>query len=285
MDYYLKALDNWRKAGDKRGVAFASYGLGKIFGYQGRYGAALTSEEDAFKNWQEVGERGFWLPEIQGAYGNALTLIGRGADAQKNLEQALGLARELKNNPLIAHLLNYQGDRLFYSGDFKGARSLFEQASQIAARTTDREQILLSKFNLAKVAAKEGRSQEAIKVMQPLVEEADRGALKHLSLECSIYLGEALIASKQYPQAREVLDRARRTSENLGLQVLAAKSHYSLGEALRLSGNQAEASEHYSTAHQILDNLRKEARSDDVLKRSDLAAIYQESARWQAPKG
>ena len=44
MDYYLKALELWRKARDKRGVAFASYGLGRAFQNQGRYGAALTSE-------------------------------------------------------------------------------------------------------------------------------------------------------------------------------------------------------------------------------------------------
>jgi len=284
-DYYLKALESWRKAGDKRGIAFASYGLGKIFQYQGRYGAALTSEDDALKSWRDVGERGFWLPEIQASYGNALTLIGRGDEAQKNLDEALGMARELKNNPLIAQILNFQGDRLFYRGDFKAAKPLFEQASQVAARTTDREQVVLSKLNLAKVALKKDHSQEAIKVLKPLAEDADRSGLKHLSVECSLYQAEALIASKQYPQARELLDRARRNSESLGLQVSLAKSHYLLGETLRLSGNQAEAPHHYAEAHRILDDIRKEARSDDVLKRSDLATIYQGSTRWsQAPK-
>src|SRR5438552_4964201 len=283
-DYYLKALESWRKAGDKRGIAFASYGLGKIFQYQGRYGAALTSEDDALKSWRDVGERGFWLPEIQSAYSNALLLIGRGDDAQKNLEEALGLARELKNNALIARVLNLQGDRLFYRGDFKAARPLFEQASQVAARTTDREQILLSKFNMAKIAVKQGRSQDAVNVLKPLADDADRSGLKHLSIECSVYMAEAVIASKQYSQARDLLDRTRRNSENLGLQVLLAKSQYLLAEVLRLSGNQTEAAQHYAAAHQTLDDIRKEARTDDFLKRSDLSVIYQQSARGQTPK-
>ena len=34
----------------------------------------------------------------------------------------------------------------------------------------------------------------------------------------------------------------------------------------------------------LLDEIRKEANNDSVLKRNDLAAIYQESARWQGPK-
>jgi len=284
MDYYLKALDLWRKAGDKRGAAFASFGLGRLFQYQGRYGAAVTSEEDALKSWREVNERGFWLPEIQAGYGNALTLIGRDDDAQKNLDEALGLARELKNNSLVARILNFQGDRLFYHGDFKSARGLFEQAAQVAAKTTDREQILLAKFNVAKVAVKEGRPQEAMKTVKPLAEEADRLGLKYLAVESSIYLAQALLDSKDYAHARQQLEDSLRVSEKLGLQAMLAKSHYFLAEALRLGGSPAEAPHHYAEARRILDDIRSEAHSDQVLKRNDLATIYQEAARWQNPK-
>jgi tetratricopeptide (TPR) repeat protein len=87
-DDFLKALDLWRKAGDNRGIAFASYGLGKIFQYQGRYGAALNSQQDALKSWHEVNESGLWLPQIQASYGNTLSLVGLGAEAQKNLDEA-----------------------------------------------------------------------------------------------------------------------------------------------------------------------------------------------------
>jgi len=284
MDYYLKALDLWRKAGDKRGVAFASYGLGRLFQYQGRYGAALTSEEEALKGWREVNERGFWLPEIQASYGDALILIGRGDDAQKNLDEALGLARELKNNPLVARILSFQGDRLFYQGDFKSAKGWFQQASQVAAKTTDREQILLAKFNVAKIAVREGRSQEAIKTLKPLAEEANRLGLKYLAVESSIYQAQALLDSKDYSHARPQLEDSLRVSEKLGLQALLAKSHYFLAEALRLGGGQAEAAHHYAEARRILDDIQKEAHSDEVLKRNDLATIYQEAARWQNPK-
>ena len=285
MDYFLKALDLWRKAGDKRGIAFASYGLGKIFAFQGRYGAALTSQKEAFNDWKDLGERGFWLPEMQAAYGYALILIGRGDEAQKDLEQALGMARDLKNNPLVARILNFQGDRLFYRGDFKAARPFYEQASQVAAHTTDREQILTSKFNLAKLALREGRSRDAVKILKPLAEEADRSGLKHLSVECLLYQGEALTEGKDYSGAREVLNRSLRNGEKLGLQALVAKSHYLLAQALRFSNNQGEASRQYAYAHRILDEIRKEANSDSVLKRSDLATFYEESALWsQAPK-
>ncbi len=280
LDHYLKSLELWRKAGDQRGIAFASYGLGRVFQLQGRYGAALTSEEDAFKNWQAVGEQGFWLPEIQSSYGNALSLVGRSAEAQKNLDQALSLARTLKNDPLVAQILNFQGDRLFYAGDFRGAASLYQQASQLALRSKDREETLISKFNLAKVPIAQGHGREVIAALKTLSGQADAAGLQHLSIECSLYLAQALIAAKDYSGARQQLDNSLHTSERLSLQVLLAKSNYLTGTVLRLTGNSSEASHYYSEAHRILSDVQKESRSDTVLKRSDLAPIYEESTRY-----
>ena len=97
-------------------------------------------------------------------------------------------------------------------------------------------------------------------------------------------MAQALINNKDYSRARQELDNSLRNSEKLGLQVSLAKSHYLMGEAVRLGGNQTDATRHYSEAHRILDDIHKEAHTDDVLKRRDLAAIYQESAKWQAPK-
>jgi len=66
---------------------------------------------------------------------------------------------------------------------------------------------------------------------------------------------------------------------------LVAKGHYVAAMLLRLTGKPAEAAPHFAQASRMLDEIRKEARSDDVLKRSDLAPIYAESVRLsQAPK-
>ena len=282
-DDFLKALDLWRGAGDHRGVAFASYGLGKIFQYQGRYGAALNSQQDALKSWHEVNESGFWLPQIEASYGNTLSLVGQGAEAQKNLDEALRGAREIKNDPLAAQVLNFEGDRLFYSGDPGAARLLYEQALKVVSHTTDREQTLITKFNLAKVAVMEGRSRQELSALQALAEESDRSGFKYLSVECSVYLGQALIAAKEYPRAQESLQRTLTIAEKLGLQISLAKAHYLLAEALRLSGAPSEAPHHYGEVRRILDDVGKEAHSDTLLKRSDLAKMYQESASRQGP--
>jgi tetratricopeptide (TPR) repeat protein len=192
-------------------------------------------------------------------------------------------AREIKNEPLVAQILNFEGDRLFYSGDLSAARLLFEQALKVVSHTTDREQTLLTKFNLAKVAVMQGHSREEFRTLQSLAEEADRAGFKHLAVECTLYLGQALIAAKEYSRAQEVLQRTLANAEKVGLQVSLAKGHYLLAEALRLGGTQGEAPRQYTEARRILEEVGKEAHSETLLKRSDLARMYQESLNWQSP--
>jgi tetratricopeptide (TPR) repeat protein len=129
----------------------------------------------------------------------------------------------------------------------------------------------------------QGHSREEFHTLQSLAEEADRSGFKHLSVECTIYLGQALIAAKEYSRAQEGLQRTLANAEKVGLQVSLAKAHYLLAEALRLGGTQGEAPRHYAEARRILDEIGKEAHSETLLKRSDLAKVYQESTSRQSP--
>ena len=109
--------------------------MGVLFGYQGRYGAALSSQEDALKTLRDIQEHSLWILEILDAYGNALAEVGRSDDAQKALDEALALARELKDQAHVASTLEAQGDNQFYRGDIKAALALYAQARQEALRT------------------------------------------------------------------------------------------------------------------------------------------------------
>ncbi len=284
VNYYLRALQLWRQVGDKRGLATADYGLGILFAYQGRFGAALNAEADAFKNFSELNERGTWLAQIQGGYGNALALIGRDQEADKNLKEALNLARQLKNESLTAYLLNSQGERLFNRGEYKSARSLFEQALARATRARDRADILAAKLGLVKVAVRDGRPRDALQILKGLADEADKAGMKYLSIECSGYRAEALVSLGNYPMARAELDRVMSASEKLNLSGVLARSHYLLATLLRQAGNSQEASRHYAEAYRLLEEIHKEAGTDDILKRSDFAAMYSESSRWSQPR-
>ena len=123
LSQYLRALELYRTAGDKRGIAIESYATGKMFEAQGRYGAAVGAKGEALQAFRATGERGPWLVNILAGYGEALSLVGRHDEADKNLAEALSLAREMKDQGLVATALDDQGDRLFNMGDYKSART------------------------------------------------------------------------------------------------------------------------------------------------------------------
>jgi eukaryotic-like serine/threonine-protein kinase len=271
---YLRAIDLRRTSGDKRGAAIESSSMGVLFSYQGRYGAALSSEEDALKTFRELEERGFWLAEILGLYGNALAQAGRSDDAQKSLDEAMNVARELKNQATTAEIQGYQGDLSFYRGDYQAAAALYDAALKTASHASDVHLILVSKFNVAKVAVRVGRFQSAASSLSKLSEEADSMGLKYVSVHCSIYHAEALLNLKNYEPARKELQTALSRSEKLGLRALLAQGHYLLARDLELAGRAADASEHYKQARKILDEIQKDAKTDSIVKRSDLNPIY-----------
>ncbi len=280
LSQYLRALDLYRNAGDKRSVAISSYGMGTLFGYQGRLGAALNSKQDALRTFRELQDRSPMMAEILSGYGAALAEAGRWDEAQKTLNEALSLARELKSQPAVAETLNFQGDSAFYRGDFNSARTLYGQAIQAASRTKERNKVLGSRIGLAKIAVNDGHSRAAISSLQSLAQEADSLGLKYLSVECSVYVSEALVNSKDYSRARQELGPALGKAEKLGLRTLLAKDHYLLGTTFRLTGNGAEATRHYREALRLLDEIRKEAGAEKVIERADLKPIHEESIRW-----
>jgi len=285
LSYYARALDLYRGTGDKRGAAMETYSMGTLFGYQGRYGAAIKAKDEALNAFRNLKDRSFWMTEILSGYGMALADAGRLEEAQKSLDEALSSARELKNDGSITQALNYQGECFFYRGDFKSARNLYEQALQFASRSKEPEKVLLSKFHVAKVTLKQGRAPEAASALRKLAGEADSLGMKYLSLESSVYLGEALIETKDYEHAREELERVAAKAEKLELRAVLAQDQYLLGTALRLSGRGGEAGNHYREALRYLDEIKKDTGSDAVLKRSDLGLIYSQSAQYSKGTG
>jgi tetratricopeptide (TPR) repeat protein len=277
---FLRAMELRRKASDTRGAALESHQMGLVFQYQGRFGAGLSAMQDAIKPLRDLKDRSRDTAQILNDLGEALAKAGREAEAGKPLEEAQGLARDLKNESLQAAILNTQGDVRFYSGDLKAAKSLYEQGSRMASRGTEHDKVLISKLNLANVAIAEGHSQSVANDLRSLSQEADSQGMKYLSLEASVDMAAAMVSDKDYSHARQELDRDLGTSEKLGLRLQTARIHYLLGNTLRLSGNNADASGHYRQTLALLDEMRKEPGAEHLLDRSDLHTIYAEATRW-----
>jgi tetratricopeptide (TPR) repeat protein/predicted Ser/Thr protein kinase len=280
LTQYMRALGLFRTAGDKHGTAVEAYSMGTIFEYQGRYGSAENSKKQALENLREVQENSFWMGEALGGYGNDLSLNGRFDEAAKMLDEALTFSRQLKNDVLVAQTLNWQGDNFWYRGDRSSAKSLYEQAVQTASKTTDRNLLLQSQLNAAKVSLEDGQPQAVIKKLKNIAEETQTLGLKYLSIECAVYEADAKMRLKDYTDAQEQLERADLQSENLGLRPLRLLTQFSLAKLFRQKGDLAEASSHYRQVLALLDTLRKEPGADKIMERADFKAMYAESDGW-----
>ncbi len=280
ISYYMRALDLRRSMNDPHGAALASYGLGTLFDYQGRFGAAVNSKQDALKILRDLKDGTSWMPEILGSYADSLILAGRGDEAKASLDEALSLSHAMKNDGLVAETLGYQGDAFFYQGNFKAARSLYDQALQAAARSKDGQAIVVAKMDLAKLEVREKSGRQAIPNLRTLSQQADDLGLKYSSVECSIFMAEAMMQSHDYTHARQELQRALLLADKLGQQPLSAHAHYLLATIARNSADNAEAQENYREVVRTLDAMKKEAGSEKLLQRSDLKLMYEESTRW-----
>jgi eukaryotic-like serine/threonine-protein kinase len=262
VDQYHRALDLQRKVANKQMIAIETYSLGTIFSYQGRYGAALSSKEEALKIYRELAERSFWMAEILSGYGNALAQVGKKAEAQTNLQEALALTRELKNPDQIASILGLLGDNAFYSGDLPGAKQFFAQASQSSVHSTDRSLVMTAKFNLAKLSIERGHAQDAVAVLISLKDQTSKAGPKFLALQSSVWLAKAYLQTKNYSKAQEILRTTVLQTEKLGLISLSAQSHALLAKLFRQQGNAAEASREAAAASQLFQQMQTEAHFD-----------------------
>jgi len=274
QEQYLKALEIRRTLGDQRGAAIESSGLGVLFGYQGRFGAAISAQEDALKGLNNAQEKGFWSTEVLTAYGHALAQAGRTEEAAKKLNEAMTSASQDKSLPQIATIRSYQGDNALYYGDLAAASSAYAEALQSASKIGDAHMILLTKTNSAKAAVLQGKFAAAATSLKSFGEQADALGLKYLSTQCLVLRGQALIGMKDYAGAQKDLNTAALRSDKLGLRELRAASQYQLGRALELSGKAPAAAGHYQEALRAAQDVQKEAQTDRLSKRADLAPIF-----------
>ena len=279
LDLYLKAIETRRSINDQRGIAIESDSMAQIFAEQGRFGAALSSMQTALKIFQQTKEMTSFTVNILGGWGELLSQVGRGDEGRPFLDSALNVAHQVQDDAAASLATNWIGDEYYYKGDYFAARQQYQKALEIASKTSDKEKILISKVNMAKVDVALGHGAAAIPVLKKLALEADTLGLKSLSIRCSVSLGMAQISTKDYAGARQTLDLALARAEKQGIRVSEAKAQYGLASLLVQSGKASEATPHYREVVRILESISKEDNSARILERADLQPMYHEAMK------
>ena len=281
MQSFMRGLDLYRKSGDSLSAAKMSHSMALVFEYQGRIGPAVSILQDAVKAFQDAGDRSSNMAEALADLAGALAEAGRGAESGKLTDEALGLARGLKNDSLTAGALQSQGDASFYQGDLKSAKNSYEQASRLAAHSADKDGVLNARLDLGRLAVFDGSARAAVGDLRVLAQQADREGRRYVSVAASALLAQALIENKDYSGAKQELQRVLGRSEKLGLRLEDMRIRYLLGTALRRSGNNADAATQFAESARMLSELSKEQGSERLAERYDLKSINEQSKSVQ----
>ncbi len=260
-------------------AAVVSTSMAALFDAEGQYARAASAGKEAADIFRKTNDRTANAVEAIAGYGNTLAEMGRGDDGQAIIEEALKIADNVKNDGIRSLALNWLGDSYFYRGNFAAAQQQYEKALQFATKSGDRQRVVLSKFNLAKVDVWQGRSQAAIAPLQKVVEDADQLGLKALSVQASTYLAEALLSANKVDQARQELDKAINRSEKLGLLLEQARTKYVLAQLLTRTDKQREAVPEYRESVRILESISKQDGAARFLERADVKDMYRDSAK------
>jgi tetratricopeptide (TPR) repeat protein len=182
---------------------------------------------------------------------------------------------------LAASLANAEGDVHFYQGDLKAAKDSYLQAQRLASHSADKDVLLTSKLNLARLEVGEGRSPAAlVGDLRALAQQADALGRKYISVVPTTLMAQALIENKDYTHAKQELQRNLSKAEKLGLRLQNARVHFLLGRALRLGGTTSESTPQYREALRLLEEIRKEPGAEHIIERCDLKPICAETTEF-----
>ncbi|MBV8672448.1 MAG: tetratricopeptide repeat protein [Acidobacteriaceae bacterium] len=278
----MRALDLARKADDAHWIANISHQKGLVFEYQGRVGPAVESMRDAVKAFRDQGEHGDAMASFLNDYAGALARAGRGDEAAGPLDEAEGIARDIKNNGLAASISNTRGDVAYYRGDLTSAGQFYQSALHLTAHSKDNDVIVQSKLNVAIVALAQGRAKDALAMLRPLL-KPDSTVSSYLKVRAAIAYAEAEVGMKDYAHAQHDLNQTVTVTEKAGMRLDNARIYYLLGESGRLSGSgdRTQIAYYYRDTVRLLEAVKAEPGAGKLLTRSDLKAIYENASRWK----
>ncbi len=160
----------------------------------------------------------------------------RNGEFQKALSHALKMVEMFPGNP-SAHLR--AGIELDFLGEYQQAAKYLRDAVALAG--DDPEILTVAKFNLATIAAKEGKNADAVRLLEDVIRANPKDVLARVKL------------ADIYHQAGQYQDAAKVLQQALSYDFRNKRAHFLLGTVLSKLGNLSEAEDHFK----IFEELEK----------------------------
>jgi tetratricopeptide (TPR) repeat protein len=278
LDSLLAALALFQEIHYTMGVVDAQRNLAEIYASQGRYADALAALEQQLKLVSEEVPTDHELADARAPLGRLLVTLGSFEQGRKELEEA---DRAVDHTGYSAPeiLFGLAQLALLESRDAEAAKA-FEEAN-VAANLSGRKEVAIeSRIELGRLYAREGKFENAARLLARTRTEARAARLRPLEAETVAALAMVYGAQGRSEKAREAaLDAISMADKYSGRPVLY-RAYAILGGALSGLGREQEALDAYTRAASELDWIRGSLRPEQVdsfMGRPDVRAVVQET--------
>ena len=269
--------------------------IGEIHDVQNHFPEAMTYYDQALKSFrahkQPKGEA-IVLTKI----GSLFERQGRRQEAAVQLRQALALFSKMPGSPVHADALFAYGRVSLWLGDREEAAPLFERAMERYRRSQNIQAVGLVALQLGLLKVSETSSDEGIREIRQVLEDARARRDHELTLAASVALGDAhwildqtQAARTQYEQALALLEQRPQAAVEAGVRIRVAslsastdrneqglefaKRAVTLTQSLRDGSGEAAAWTLLASLHQALGH---DMEAEEALRRA--LGIYRQHA-------
>lgn len=272
MSYFDRALNLFRRANDRVGIASTLDDIGKVHWIQGNQRAALEYYKEALERRRELGDLRSLALSLN-HLGTVMVHQGDFKEALTYFRESHSLRKQIGDRRGIADSLNNLGVILAERGDLSAALRLWMEASEEAKAIGDRmlEGILLN--NMGEVATSIGELEEADQYLVAAETICTEGAELRLLFDVTRNLGLLELKRGNATEALTHLQKAINQAKQLGSRFLEGIALRCLGEVHAHSivdpsapkGRVEEAEEAFKESVDILQDSGHEAELGRVL--------------------
>jgi tetratricopeptide (TPR) repeat protein len=264
---FEEALHIARQIGSLPGEAWVLWSLGLTFWVQGELGQALEAAQRGLRIASDIGHRE-WIVGNQTILGFLYVELFAPGEAQRQLEQALGLAEELRSQHWIYRAMGTLAATHHLLGDLGQAQSCLDAV--ISPQTS--MDTIIKRYCWAREAElklAQGDPALALEITERLIRSAPGIQPGGVITFLWKLKGEVHAALGQFEEAKSLLRAAKENAQENEERFLLWQIHASLGKVFHHLKAQASCEEELTTARALIEELA-DTLPDEELKQKFL---------------
>ncbi len=282
LNNYNKALNIYKKSGDKVNVAFAMSQISAVMLDSGLYKQSIDAKKEVLQIKRELGDTKGEL-ELMKEMGEIYINTYKPDEAEAIYIEMLIKTNALKDLNATAEITEKLGDLYTERNDYENAIDFYTKAIEIAKEQKNLEQQGTLYNNVGVVNLKNGKYDEAIQYFTQTLEIEKKSGNKQNASYALNNIGNINFERKQYNTAILYYEKALKLKKETKNEEAIATSLFNIANAYLIQKNYAKAKEYFLRSLEICisTNFREGLAQNYRL----LSRLYDETQKYKDAVG